>query len=210
MARKLVAVEIAFVGCVLEKTLAENKKESTHMVQSTLIWPRVGIASRTSACKVALSSGNCDMKNDRWGKRILFKENVESVFSIKVDITEPIVNETLEEFLRFMGGTVLGLGAEILEDAGPGGPLVSAPAEFMAKKIKQIPEAEVIGSGLIDLPADEIPLKGELLLDVELFSPRDVVKRSRRTVNRKTKVTRKVLMKKDDSNGKIILSIKRI
>ena len=210
MARKLVAVEISLVECTLTKTLSGRKKESSHLVQSSLLWPRAGIAVRKSNSKVDLVAGQCDLREESWTRRIVFKESVESTFGIRVDMTEAIGSEALEEFLRFMAGTVMGIGADLFEDAAPGGAIISAPVEYFAKKVKKMPEADLIATGSLDVSVDEIPAKGERLYTISLFSPRDVIKRSRRTVNRKTKVTRKVLMKKDEPNGELTLSIKRI
>ena len=210
MARKLVSVEISVVSCKLVKTLSGRKKESSHLAQSSLIWPRCGIASRSSACKLSLISGKCDLAEHSWSQSILFKENVEATFAIRVDITEAMGNDALEEFLRFMAGAVLALGSDILEDASPVGSVVSAPVDYLAKKVKKVPAADIIASGSIDISVGDIPAKGKMLLTVDLTSPLDVIKRSRRTVNRKTKVTRKVLMKKGEPNGQITLSIKRI
>ena len=210
MARKLVAVEISLVDCSLMKTLSGRKKESAHLVQSSLVWPRAGIALRKSNSRVDMVAGVCDLSKESWSRRIVFKENVESTFAIKVDITEAIGSEALEEFLRFMAGTVMGIGADLFEDAAPGGALVAAPVEYLAKKIKKMPAADLIASGSLDVAADQIPLKGEKLFTIPLEAPEDVIKRSRRTINRKTKVTCKVLMKKSEPNGELTLSIKRI
>jgi len=211
MARKLVAVEISIVKCSLAKTLSGRKKESVHLLQSSLIWPRSGIASRKYTSRLELLSGEVDMSQQSWSRSIVFKENVESTFGLAVEVTEAMENEVLEEFLRFMAGVVLSLGADLVEDTvKPGGELVAAPVNYFAKKVKKVPEPPLIASGVIDLIVDEIPAKGLKLITIQLKSPRNVTKSSRRTVNKKTKVTKKVLMKKGELNGELTLSIKRI
>ena len=211
MARKLVAVEISIVKCSLAKTLSGRKKESVHLLQSSLIWPRSGIASRKYTSRLELLSGEVDMSQQSWSRSIVFKENVESTFGLAVEVTEAMENEVLEEFLRFMAGVVLSLGADLVEDTvKPGGELVAAPVNYFAKKVKKVPEPSLIASGVIDLIVDEIPAKGSKLITIQLKSPRNVTKSSRRTVNKKTKVTKKVLMEKGELNGELTLSIKRI
>ena len=211
MAGKLVAVEISLVSCSLSKTLNGRKKESAHLLQSTLIWPRAGIASRKQSSKVEMLSGLLDMSDQSWVRRIVFKENVHSTFGIAVDITEAMGSEVLEEFLRFMASIVLSLGADLVEDTViPAGEIAAAPINYFAKKIKKMPEPSMIACGVVDVRTDEIPAKGCVLVKIALSSPREVVKRSRRTVNKKTKVTKKVLMKKGESNGELTLSIRRI
>ncbi len=210
MARKLVTVEISIVDCRLKKTLSGSKKESSHLVQSSLLWPRAGIALRRSNSKIDLVAGECDLREESWSRRIVFKENVESTFGITVAITEAIGSEALEEFLRFMAGTFMGLGSDVFGAATPGGVLASAPIDYLAKKVKKMPEADLIATGSLDVSVDEIPVKGEQCYTISLEAPQDAIKRSRRTINHKTKVTRKVLMKKGESNGELTLKIKRI
>jgi hypothetical protein len=211
MAGKLVAVEISLVSCSLAKTLNGRKKESMHLLQSSLVWPRAGIASRKQSSKIEMLSGFSDMSGQSWSSRIVFKENVQSTFGVAVDITEAMGSEVLEEFLRFMAGFVLSLGADVMEDAvKPVGELAAAPINYFAKKIKKMPEPALIACGVVDIRTDDIPAKGDVLIKIALSSPREVVKRSRRTVNKKTKITKKVLMKKGESNGELTLSIRRI
>lgn len=210
MARKLVTVEISIVDCKLRKTLKSGKKESSHLVQSSLLWPRAGIALRRSNSKIDLFAGECDLREESWSRRIVFKENVESIFGISVDITEAIGSEALEEFLRFMAGTFMGLGSSVFEAATPCGALAAAPIDYLAKKVKKLPEADLIAAGSLDVSIDEIPDIEERCYTIPLEAPQDAIKRSRRTVNHKTKVTRKVLMKKGEPNGEITLAIRRI
>ncbi len=211
MARRLVTVEISLVGCSLTKTLNGRKKESAHLLQSSLIWPRAGIASRKYTSKVELIAGQVDMSGASWCRTIIFKENVESYFGFAVELTEAMENEALEEFLRFMAGVVLGLGADVVEDTvKPGGEIVAAPISFFAKKVKSMPDPSMIASGIIDLCVDDIPLKGTKLISIALHSPREVVKRSRRTINKKIKVIKKVLVKKGEPNGELTLAIRRL
>ena len=212
MAGKLVSVEISLVGCSLSKTLNGRKKESAHLLQSSLIWPRAGIASRKQSSKVEMLSGRLDMSGQSWVRRIVFKENVQSTFGIAVAVTEAMGSEVLEEFLRFMASIVLSLGADLVEDTIiPAGEIAAAPLNYFAKKIKKMPEPSLIACGVVDVGPDEIPAKGGVMLvKIALSSPCEVVKRSRRTVNKKTKVTKKVLMKKGESNGELTLSIRRI
>lgn len=211
MARKLVTVEISVAGCSLPKTLNGGKKKSVHLVQSFLVWPRAGIALRKSAVKAELNSGEYDAGGASWSQRIVFKESVESTFGVAVGVTEALGSETLEEFLRFMTGTVLKLGADVIEGSAiPAADLAAAPFDYLSGKVKKVPEPGLIAAGTVDVHTDSIPAKGEKLIKVVLTSPREVVKRSRRTINKKTKVTRKVLMKKGEPNGEITLSIKRI
>ncbi len=210
MARKLVVIELALVSCSLLKTLSGKDGQSSHLAQSALIWPRAGIASRFSASRIDLDAGGCDLSTAAWTRRIVFKESVESFFGLKVDITEAIGGEEIEEFLRFMAGTVIGIGADVVDDVVAAGKLASAPLDYLAAKLKKIPEPDVIASGSIDLNSEEIPANHGRLLKVELFSPHEFVKTSRRTVNRKTVTQRRVLMSKAEPNGEVILSARRI
>ncbi len=206
MARKLVTVEISLVSCTLTKTL--GGKESAHLVQSFLVWPRAGIASRISTSRLDLVAGECDLSGERWTRRIVFKENVESTFGIRIDVTEALGNEALEEFLRFMASVVLRLGAGVVDDVVPVGDVAAAPLGYLAAKIKKIPDAAVIAAASADVEVASLPAKGETLLSLELFAPREVVQHSRRTVNRKIKTQRKVLLQKGESNGRITLAIR--
>jgi hypothetical protein len=207
MARKLVTVEISLVNCTLQNT-AGGGKESSHLVQSLLVWPRAGIASRLSASRVDLVAGECDLSRESWTRRIVFKESVEATFGIRIEITEALGGEALEEFLRFMAGVVLRMGADVVDDMVPAGDLAAAPLDYLAARIKKIPDAAVIASASADVSVSSLPAKGEQLISLPLSAPREVVQRSRRTVNRKTRMTRKVLLKKGESNGTITLSIR--
>jgi hypothetical protein len=211
MARNLVVLEISMVSCTLVKTLSASKKSSAHLVQSCLVWPRAGIATRFSASRLDLLGGGCDLSDASWSRRIVFKESVEATFGLKVDVTEALGSDALEEFLRFMAGTLLSLGADVVDDLVVPGKLAAAPLDYFAAKIKKVPEPQVIASGAVDLSVDDIPGNEEgKLVRLELKSPREIVQRSRRTVNKKTKLIRKVLLAEDEINGEILLQLRRI
>jgi hypothetical protein len=193
-------LEIVLLG--LEIPSLRGKNHSTHILQSTLIWPRCGIAQKNCEKQLELEGGKLDLKNAGWCRQILFKEVVESLFGLEMKLTASLSQSELASFGRFIAGRVLDIGADEVEDRIPGGELASLPLVYFSKSLLKSKPPEVIVSGFLDLSAEQF-LEGQILeLELPLLSQRDLVRQQRIGGNRgQVKYTRKKLLDKGEPDG---------
>jgi hypothetical protein len=209
-------VEITLHSIDVPVTGTGGERQTTHLVGATLIWPRTGTAQKTSSQSCGLAGGRADFERVNWGRRILFKENVEGRFALGVTLSEALDDEALEKFLRAFAGVVLSVGADAAEAAvplKPLGKLAAAPLDYAAKEIAKYPGAVTLAEGLAELDAADFPPGGgERLLTVRLTAARRLVRVTRRAVNGKqpARVTRKLLLEKGADNGEVTLLVRTL
>ena len=64
----------------------KGKSHSTHILQSSLIWPRCGIAQKSNEKQLELMHGAVSLRSSGWCQKILFKEVVESLFGLEIKV----------------------------------------------------------------------------------------------------------------------------
>ncbi len=193
-------LEIVLLG--IEIPSLKGKNHSTHILQSSLIWPRCGIAQKNSEKQLDLTDGMLDLKNAGWGRRILFKEVVESLFALELKLTESLNQSELANFGRFIAGRVMDIGADEVEDRLPAGELISLPIVYFSKNLLKNKAPEVMVSGNLDLAAEQF-LEGQTLeLELPLLSQREWIKQQRIGGRRgPVKYTREKLLGKGEPDG---------
>jgi len=186
--------------------------KSSHLVTAGLIWPRVGVAKKSSALPCTLEKGYVDCEPLNWGKRIVFKEAVEGRFALEVGVTEDLDDEELEKFLRSFLGSALAFGADAAAPLMPlVGALASAPLEYLGKEIAKYPGPATIAEGLAELDAADFPAVGnERLLTVQLRTAKAIYATKRRRVNGRTRAVRKLVLDKGVPNGEMTFLIRTI
>ncbi|HRR34070.1 MAG TPA: hypothetical protein P5026_08235 [Kiritimatiellia bacterium] len=199
------SIHIPVTGAGLDTT-------TSHLLTAELVWPRTGTARKSASQSITLRKGSAELAALNWGRRILFKENVEGRFALAVTVTESLDDEELEKILRFWAGAALGIGAEAADDAaGPLGDLAAAPLKYAAKAVAKYPGASLLVEGLAELDAADFPTSGgERLLTVRLAAARTLLRVSRRTVNSRSRVSRKTLLEKGADNGAVTLSVRSL
>ena len=205
-------VEITIHSIHIPVTGAGDAADTSHILNANLIWPRTGIAQKTAGQPCVLNKGAADFETVNWGRRILFKENVEGRFALGVTLTEDLDDEEIEQFLRFWAGAFLSIGAGMVENAAkPVGKLASAPLDYVAKNISKYPGATTLAEGLAELDAADFPPSGgERLLAVRMTAATRLLHISRRTVNSRSRVSRKLLLEKGAPNGEVVLAIRSL
>ena len=212
MAQARREVEFTLHSIHIPVTGAANGADTSHILNASLIWPRTGTAQKNAAQPCALHGGDADFETVNWGRRILFKENVEGRFALGLTVTEALDDEEIERFFRFWAGAFLSIGAGLVESAAqPVGKLASAPLDDVAKNIGKYPGATLLAEGLAELEAADFPPSGgERLLAVRMTAARRLLHISRRTVNSRPRVTRKLLLEKGAPNGEVVLALRSL
>ena len=205
-------VEITLNSINIPVTGAGLDTTTSHLLTTDLVWPRVGVARKSASQSCTLQEGTADFETANWGRRILFKETVEGRFALAVTVTEALDDEELEKILRFWAGAALAIGADAVDSAaGPLGDLAAAPLEYAAKAVAKYPGATLLAEGLAELDATDFPPSGgERLLTVRLVAARRLLRVTRRTVNGRSRVTRKTLLEKGADNGEVTLAVRSI
>ncbi|MDD4101210.1 MAG: hypothetical protein PHU80_01085, partial [Kiritimatiellae bacterium] len=75
-------------------------RNSSHLLSAELIWPRTGVARKSTSQPCRLREGQADFELENWGLKVLFKENVAGRFGLKLTITEALDDEEIEKILR--------------------------------------------------------------------------------------------------------------
>lgn len=187
-------------------------RNSSHLLTAELLWPRTGVARKSSVQPCGLKQGLADFENVNWGLKALFKETVTGRFALRLSLTEALDDEEIEKFLRSAAGAAIAFGADAVTALWqPFGKIAAAPLDAVAKSVAKYPGATLLAEGLAELDASDFPASGgERLLTVRMRAARRLVRVSRRTSSKQTRVSRKVLLDKGAPNGDIALSVKSL
>ncbi len=187
----------------LEVTLARVQMPSLgktgahqHVVTVELIYPRIGVASKSSAKTVVLKNGVCEADLLSWTRKICFKESVEGSFGVHVTISERLSATQMRKVMRFIAGKSLDIGADAVEDAIPM-PVVDEiavqPLIYLSKQLLTTTQAKIIAEGYLDLKAAQFS-DTPSLISIPLFSCR------------KLAINGKQTMKENEPDGSVELS----
>ena len=202
-------VEITLHSIHIPVTGAGPDKKTSHLLTAELIWPRTGVAQKSSSQSCILNEGRGTFESVNWGRRILFKETVEGHFALGLTLTEELDDEEVEKFLHFCAGAILSVSADLVESAAkPVGSIASAPLEYAAKTVAKYPGAKLMVEGVAELDADDFPPSGgNRLLTVQMSAARKLMRGSRHTVNGRARLSQKLLLEKGAPDGEITLDI---
>lgn len=204
-------LEISVQEITVPVTGAGVLDKTSHLLSAELIWPRVGIAQKAAAQPCQLEKGYSDFEKIHWGNRILFKENVEGKFALRIALTEVLDDEELEKFLRSFSGAALAFGADMLAPLYPPfGKLLAAPIDYIAKDIEKYPGPTRLVEGVVELDAADFLENAEQPLTIGLVTAHAVTQSLTRRVAGRTRHVKKTILSKGDSNGDITLLIRTL
>ncbi|MBR0458481.1 MAG: hypothetical protein IJJ26_04535 [Victivallales bacterium] len=134
--------------------LSDNSA-SRRIITLEMVWPRWGIASKTSAKVLEFGKDGAATLEPNWYQRIILKDSVEGHFGMVVKVTENATETKIRNFLRYFIGTVIGNVGDIMTDAGPKkwDDTVDAPAEYAKKNLRTTVDAQIEAQGGLDLTA---------------------------------------------------------
>lgn len=205
-------LEITLHSAKIPVTGTGIKKSTAHMLNASLIWPRLGIAKKNSSQSLELTRGQADLAQLNWGKRILFRENVQGRFALGITISENLEYEELEKLLRFWAKAALGVTTQTvnLMVGPPLGKIAAAPVDYAARTIGTYPGVKNLVEGMVELDAAEMPQAGRSqLLTLRLSSMRKLVRVTQIPAkgSQPTKKRQRVLLEKGAANGELTLQI---
>lgn len=204
-------LEISIQEITVPVTGAGLLDKTSHLLSAELIWPRVGVAQKAASQPCQLEKGQADFSGAHWGNRILFKENVEGKFALRIALTEVLDDEELEKFLRSFSGTALAFGADMLAPLYPPfGRLAAAPVDYLAKEVKEYPGPTRLVEGLVELDAADFPENSEQPLTIRLVAAKALMKSLTRRVAGRTRHEKKTILSKGDANGDITLLLRTL
>lgn len=198
-------VEITLHSIHIPETASGFDTETSHLLGAELIWPRIGVAQKSSSQSCTLTKGRADFEAVNWGRRILFKETVEGRFALALTLTESLDDEDLEQLFRFCAGAFLSIGAGLVESAvKPVGKLAAAPLDYAAKNIGKYPGPTLLVEGLAELDSADFPESGgERLLTLRMTA-------ARRLMSISARKPRKLLLEKGTPNGEVTLVLRTL
>ena len=169
--RTKASVEITLVKAEITGVPEKALLKSRNLVQVDLIWPRTGIARRSSAREVVFKRGKADFTSEPWTKRVMFREDVEGHCGLAVSVTEPVSVQKFRRFLRLTAKYALNMGADFMEKAMVGyADVASAPLDAISAMVGEKDAPKVIAQGMLDV--EELPTEGgERMVEVPLVRP---------------------------------------
>ena len=209
MKQQRLTIEFGIKDLSLRKRLV-SKKETTHTVLATLIWPRPAIREKKLLQIIKVDSKGNMSVDLPWDRTILGKETTQGAFAIKIAVFKNMSDKKQAEFLRYLiseSSKELGDYVSDLIDIPLASDLIEIPFDYFSKKIgKDSEDGGIIGSTCINL--DIYSEQNYILTKSDLTTPRDFY--TSRTLTRAGKRTRvrKKILKKGDIIGSIQISVK--
>ena len=80
-------LDLSFSLHAIEIPSLARKALSRHVLQASLLWPRVAIAKKTQEQPLEIKNGKVSAETLPWGRRMLFKEGVEGHFGLSLAVT---------------------------------------------------------------------------------------------------------------------------
>lgn len=157
----------------------QSQTQTGHLLSAALLWPRVSIASRSCEKEISLQQGRADWQQADWCRKILFKESVDNIFGLELSLSCPLSRAQLQEFSRYLAGNIIKLGAEVIDDAFPGGDAAALPLLYASKNLLQTKKPAIIVRGACAISLNDLPEEGTQLLELPLVSERELVRRRR-------------------------------
>jgi hypothetical protein len=208
MKHKRLTIEFAVENLILTQRLVA-KKETTHTILATLIWPRPAIREKKLLQAIKVDK-NGNMQLDLpWDKTILGKETIQGPFALKIAVFKNMADKKQAEFFRYLiAETSKEVGDYVSDiiDIPLASDLVDIPFDYFAKKIGLAnEEVGIIGSTCMNI---EIDSNKDTLNTSELTTPRDFY--TTKTLTRAGKRTRvrKKILKKGEVIGSIQIALK--
>lgn len=192
-------LELHFLSLELASALKPAKK-SNHLMDITLVCPRVSTARKTLSRTVRLEDGKYAPAAPKWTESVVCKETVSGRFGLEVSLTEAVTDAAADYFVRnsanllikFLAGGIGGaIGVKALED------IAEIPLSALAKSVSREKAPEVICTGSLDLSVDDDFSKAKVL-EIELLAAADVYKTvTRHSKSDMTSSRRKILSRGD-------------
>jgi len=197
----LITLMSAHVECL------EKSKQSSHLLGADLVWPRNAIAKKSSMVPCKLSNGVFSPDSAPWGERVLFKEDTEGRFAIRVVLSKPTDHKALVEFFRSFMGTFLSASGEVMASSTPVAPVrrvERAPFEYFSKLIAKMPDPNPLAYGIIDLDPKDIRNGDEIRIPIRLSSTQW---ETTQHVRKGQGLIRKKVLEKDTEVGVVVLRV---
>jgi hypothetical protein len=203
-------VEILLDDLVLTLPDDARKKASRRLLTVSLVWPRPAIAERVAVKKLDLASNQFKAVESSWSRRILFKETVQGPFGVQVEVSEPVNDSQVGEFIQSLSQMLLKLGGGLAEDAAStalAGDVFAGPFDLAAKAgataAKKGPRSVAAGELDVSIPAKS-KKKGSWTLP--LTAPRTVYRVERVRKRGASERRRRVVLKEGAPCGELRLA----
>lgn len=208
MAKAKKDVEIVLTGIEIDPAAGFAAK-SRHIVDATLVWPRVTIAKKESGATLPFDKGKWSGAGRNFADCILFKETVQGRFGISFAVTEK-VSEGLEAALGdyLANGVLDQLGAIAAKAFPVAGKFAEIPLTALAKTILKSKSPKVVAYGSLDLDADM--LADEMKLEIALTAPQAIRKSVTRTQGKSTVKTQKTVFPEGAAVGRATATLRTI
>lgn len=194
------------------ETTGKRGRGEKHLIAATLVHPRPSIVEKSAVRAVALENGIAALSKEGWSDRILFKEVVQGPTAIRVEVSEAVSDSEMAKLGSIVADTALDFAedsaSELTQSIWLGG-MIGVSLEYLGKALSSKDGPRCIGSGIVELCADDKWKAGAARkMKIPLVAERgvDVVERRRRQGKMSTR--RKSLLKAGEPNGFVTLALR--
>jgi len=178
--------------------------KTRHTLSATLVWPRVGIASRSYARAVELPGAERAFGEADWTDAILFKETMQPPTALELQLTVPLRDDKVAALLTAFAKAAVKRVADEAEDAVPFvGDLVAAPIDAVAGLLAKQADL-VLGKGTLPLRFDADLATGREI-EVPLFAPRAITAESGSSRSRTAPARKRTVVRAGERVGTVVL-----
>lgn len=195
---------LQFTLLTLEIPSLRSEGAVKHLLTTELVWPRTGIARRSSTLTLPLVKGVCATDCMSLAHKLCFKETCEGTFGFTVSLSESITTANVRKFTRYFLGQSAKLAADVAEDAVPIPVLdevAQLPLLYLSKQLLADADPTIIAEGCLDLDAESFSAT-PVQLTVPLTSSITTTVRKGRS---RTPAT--VVRKRYESDGVAVFSV---
>ena len=199
---KQVKQNLQFMLLSIDVPSLHRSGTNRHLLTTELIWPRTGIARKTSTLTLPLTRGICVTDCMSLAGKLCFRETCEGMFGFSVSLSETITATNIRKFVRYFAGKSVDILSDAVEDAVPVPMLddiAALPMVYLSKQLLATADPTNLDVGMIDLDSKDFT-EAPREITVPLFSCRSVVRQSH------TKKPQTLLRSKDP-DGQAVFAI---
>ncbi len=149
------------------------EKESNHLIDFKLVYPRPTVASKATSKVFQLKDGRWNCEEHTWTEAILFKETLSGRTGMEIAVSEAVSDKELASLLRTAGSSFVKLLGDLASDLvglKSLSPLAELPTDAFSKSISSSDNTTTLAYGVIDIPAiDAKSLSKDGAIDIEVI-----------------------------------------
>jgi len=196
---------------VREDESPAGKGGNRRMLVGRLIWPRSTIAERVSVRALDFNKGACDLHQEKWSDRILFKETVQGTYGLHLGLSGEVTDNQIGHFLKYAAGSIFGIAGKEAEDLSSstlGAGIAGIPFKYLKSLLSGADnDVDFVGEAVMDLDADGSNGK-EIRLSLPLSARETLYRTERKQKGGELESRKRILYREGEANGEVVIVVR--